>query len=163
MNAKILVLAAAAALTLPSAAFGLPATVLTDVALRTGPGPAYPVIGTIDRQAIVEVQGCVDAATWCQVSWNGRTGWTYAAYLAHEIQGRMVVMPEVRTQVQVQTYVMTHRIEPVYLQGEVVVGAILPRSVVTYDIPQSPYRYTYVNGRAVLVEPQTNQIVHVYR
>lgn len=208
MNAKILVLAAATALTLPSAAFGLPTTVLTDVALRTGPGPAYPVIGTIDRQAIVEVEGCVDAATWCQVSWNGRTGWTYAAYLAHEIQGRMVVVPEVRTQVQVptvvyqeqrastvvnsapvfvgdpivgpslgtlkvgtviqpppaqvQTYVTTQRIEPVYLQGEVVVGAILPRSVMLYDIPQSPYRYTYVNGRTVLVDPQTNQIVYVY-
>lgn len=57
----------------------------------------------------------------------------------------------------------THRVDPVYLQGEVVVGAILPRSVVMYDIPQSPYRYTYVNGRTVLVEPTSNQIVHVYR
>lgn len=208
MNAKLLVLAAATVLALPSAAFGLPATVVTDVALRTGPGPAYPVIGTIDRQAIVEVEGCVDAGTWCQVSWNGRTGWTYATYLAHEFQGRTVGLPEVRTQVQVptivyqeqrastvpagapifvgdpivgpslgtlrvgtviqppqqvQTYVTTHRVDPVYLQGEVVVGAILPRSVVMYDIPQSPYRYTYVNGRTVLVEPTSNQIVHVYR
>lgn len=66
MNAKLLVLAAATVLALPSAAFGLPATVVTDVALRTGPGPAYPVIGTIDRQAIVEVEGCVDAGTWCR-------------------------------------------------------------------------------------------------
>lgn len=208
MHAKILALAAAAAAALPSAAFALPATVLTDVALRTGPGPAYPIIGTIDRQAIVEVEGCVDAATWCQVSWNGRTGWTYATYLAHETQGRVVVLPEARPQVQVptivyqeqrastvassapiivgdpivgpsigtlkvgtviqppaevQTYVTTHRIEPVYLNGEVVVGATLPSSVVVHDIPEYRYRYTTVNGQTVLVEPGTNRIVHVYR
>lgn len=208
MNRKLLAATAFAAFAIPAAALALPATVLTDVALRTGPGPAYPIIGTIDRQAIVEVEGCVDAATWCQVSWNGRTGWTYASYLAHETQGRVVVLPDARTQVQVptivyqeqrastvpagapifvgdpivgpslgtlrvgtviqppqqvQTYVTTHRVDPVYLQGEVVVGAILPRSVAMYDIPQSPYRYTYVNGRTVLVEPTTNQIVHVYR
>lgn len=208
MNRRLLAATAFAAFAVPAAALALPATVLTDVALRTGPGPAYPIIGTIDRQAIVEVEGCVDAATWCQVSWNGRTGWTYASYLAHEMQGRVVVLPDARTQVQVptivyreqragtvahnapvivgdpivgpslgtlkvgtviqpppqvQTYVTTHRIEPVYLNGEVVVGAILPQSVTVHEVPQYQYRNTVVNGQTVLVEPGTNRIVHIYR
>ena len=45
-------------------------------------------------------------------------------------------------------------------QGEVVVGTVLPPSgVVFYEVPNefgaTQYRYTIVNGRTVLVEPQT--------
>jgi hypothetical protein len=46
------------------------------------------------------------------------------------------------------------------------VGAVLPESgVVYYDVPAeyhvTGYRYTYVNDRAVLVDPRTRQIVEI--
>jgi len=51
-------------------------------------------------------------------------------------------------------------------QGEVVVGTVLPSTGVTfYDVPSefgvTRYRYTIVNGRTVLVDPQTRTIVQV--
>lgn len=208
MTMKLPLLAVAATLALQASAHALPATTTADLSLRIGPGPTYPLIAVIDRNAIVEVEGCVDRGLWCQVSWNGRTGWSYAPYLAHAVQGRLVALPEVRTQVQVPTvvyyeqrasvapvpptvgtlgtlavpfdpvratieatspppavatYVMTNRVEPVYLEGEPVVGAILPPNIVAHPVPQYQYGYTVVNGRVVLVEQGTNRIVYVYR
>lgn len=51
-------------------------------------------------------------------------------------------------------------------QGEVVVGTVLPPSGVTfYTVPPefgaTTYRYTIVNGRTVLVEPQSRRIVQI--
>ena len=51
-------------------------------------------------------------------------------------------------------------------QGEVVVGTVLPPSgVVFYEVPNefgaTQYRYTIVNGRTVLVEPQTRRVVQI--
>ena len=63
-------------------------------------------------------------------------------------------------------YVVRERV-PVYtIPDRVVVGGVLPESgVVTYDVPQTfgvtPYRYTVVNGRTVLVEPRSRRIVQV--
>ncbi|WP_274627274.1 DUF1236 domain-containing protein [Arvimicrobium flavum] len=63
----------------------------------------------------------------------------------------------------VRTYVTSNRVEPVYLEGEVVVGAGLPDTVELVDIPEYDYRYVYVNGQPALVEPSTRRIVYVYR
>ena len=48
----------------------------------------------------------------------------------------------------------------------VIVGTVLPEDGVTfYDVPQTygatPYRYTVVNGRTVLVEPRSRRIVQI--
>ena len=64
---------------------------------------------------------------------------------------------------RVRTYVSSNEIEPVYLDGEVVVGAGLPETVVLREIPDYEYRYVYVNNQPVLVEPQSRRIVYVMR
>lgn len=64
---------------------------------------------------------------------------------------------------RVQTYVQQNRVEPVYLEGEVVVGAGLPQSVELRTIPDYEYNYMYVNGVPVLVDPGSRRIVYVYR
>jgi uncharacterized protein YraI len=64
---------------------------------------------------------------------------------------------------EVETFVTTHAIEPVYLQGEVVVGATIPEPVVLQPIPDYEYRYVYLNGQPVLVDPGTREIVYVVR
>ncbi len=64
---------------------------------------------------------------------------------------------------RVRTYVTEQQSDPVYLDGEVVVGAGLPETVELRDIPEYEYRYVYVNGQRVLVEPQSRRIVYVLR
>jgi len=64
---------------------------------------------------------------------------------------------------EVRTYVTTNKVEPVFLEGEVVVGATVPQNVRVYEIPNYKDRYAYINGRTVLVEPGSNKIVYVYR
>jgi uncharacterized protein YraI len=63
----------------------------------------------------------------------------------------------------VRTYVREHRVDPVYLEGEVVVGATLPENVVVHRIPDYDYEYVYVNGVPAVVEPDTRRIVYVVR
>lgn len=64
---------------------------------------------------------------------------------------------------QVQTYVTTNPIDPVYLEGEVVIGAGLPDTIALQPVPDYGYKYLYVNGQPVLVDPATRQIVYVVR
>ncbi|MGN6551334.1 MAG: DUF1236 domain-containing protein [Pararhizobium sp.] len=63
----------------------------------------------------------------------------------------------------VQTYVMDNRVDPVYLNGEVVVGAGIPDTVNLVQVPDYKYDYVYVNGEPVLVDPDSRRIVYVYR
>ena len=63
----------------------------------------------------------------------------------------------------VGSYVTSHPVSPVYLNGEVVQGAALPQSVALAPIPGYTYQYAYVNRVPVLVEPTTRTIAYVYR
>jgi uncharacterized protein YraI len=63
----------------------------------------------------------------------------------------------------VQTYVVEHPVNPVTLNGEVVVGAGLPSDVALAPVPDYDYDYAYVNQMPVLVEPSTRRIVYIYR
>ena len=63
-------------------------------------------------------------------------------------------------------YVIHERIPNHTVIEHVIVGTVLPEEGVTfYDVPQSygvtPYRYTIVSGRTVLVEPRTRRIVQI--
>jgi Protein of unknown function (DUF1236) len=63
-------------------------------------------------------------------------------------------------------YIIRERVPNYTIPDRVIVGGVLPETGVTYyDVPQSfavtPYRYTVVNGRTVLVEPRTRRIVQV--
>jgi hypothetical protein len=63
-------------------------------------------------------------------------------------------------------YVVRERVPDYTIPDRVIVGGVLPETgVMYYDVPQTfgvtPYRYTVVNGRTVLVEPRTRRIVQV--
>jgi uncharacterized protein YraI len=64
---------------------------------------------------------------------------------------------------RIRTYVVDHRVEPVIVEGEVVVGGTLPEPVVLHPVPDYEYTYAVVNGQSVLVDPTSRQIVYVYR
>jgi hypothetical protein len=63
-------------------------------------------------------------------------------------------------------YIVRERVPNYTIPDRVIIGGVLPESGVTYyDVPQTygatPYRYTGVNGRTVLVEPRSRRIVQV--
>lgn len=64
---------------------------------------------------------------------------------------------------EVRTYVTSHPVDPVYFDGEVVVGSTLPDGVKFVEVPDYKYQYVYVNGVPVLVDPTNRQVVHIVR
>ena len=63
----------------------------------------------------------------------------------------------------VRSYVASHPLAPVYLNGEVVEGVGLPADVALSPIPGYDYDYAFVNSVPVLVEPTTRRVTYVYR
>ena len=61
------------------------------------------------------------------------------------------------------TFVRANPVETIYLDGEVVVGAGVPDTVTTYELPQQGLRYVSINGQTVLIDAETGQIVQVLR
>jgi uncharacterized protein YraI len=62
----------------------------------------------------------------------------------------------------VRSFVVTRPVDPVYLEGTVVVGAGLPEVVPLYPVPDYEYRYAFVNDQRVLVDGD-RRIVYVFR
>lgn len=206
----------AAGLAASGAAFAATsATAVTDLNVRAGPGPEYPVVGLVGAGQAAIVTGCIQGSKWCTLD-NG--GWVYSDYLTADVSGSAVILTERPAVVEVptvtyeppsdgavaggavtgavtgaliggpigaavgavaggavgaavvepppeevRTYVTTNAGEPVYLDGEVVVGASLPDTVTLREVPNYEYRYVYLNGQPVLVEPQSRRIVYVVR
>jgi uncharacterized protein YraI len=93
---------------------------------------------------------------------------TGAAVVATPPVGQMVPVPPSVGVVQpiapppnVVSYVTMQAIQPVIVNGEVMVGATLPAAAPVYPIPSSPYVFSYINGQRVLVEPTARKIVYV--
>ncbi|SFC24914.1 DUF1236 domain-containing protein [Tropicimonas isoalkanivorans] len=64
---------------------------------------------------------------------------------------------------EVVTYVRENPVEPIYLNGEVVVGATVPQEVVLTPVPDAEYEYLYVNGVPAVVDPSSRTIVTIVR
>jgi uncharacterized protein YraI len=222
MNKSLLITTSVAAVfALTGAAFAQSsATATVDLNIRSGPGPSHQVVGVIQADESVTVEGCLEGSRWCRIAYDGNEGWVFSEYLVADLQGERVVISERREAIgvpvvqhdgggatgstvgmaggalagaliggpigaviggvagaaaggvtgsvidppsNVRTYVQDNRIEPVYLEGEVVVGAGLPETVELRTIPDYEYRYVYVNEVPVLVEPDTRRIVYVLR
>jgi hypothetical protein len=63
-------------------------------------------------------------------------------------------------------YIVREHVPDYTIPDRVIVGGVLPEVGVTYyDVPQTyavtPYRYTVVNGRTILVDPRSRRIVQV--
>ncbi len=199
-----------------SASADLEATAFTDLNLRAGPGPQYEVVGVISGSDKVDVTGCLETSNWCEVSYNGTTGWAFGDYLSAPVEGEPVAVYENRKVLEVTTidndeeiaknvtgtavvggivgalvggpvgaaagivagsatgavatppesvttYVVTNQLEPIYLDGEVIVGSGLPESVEIAQIPDSEYGYVYVNGVRAVVDPADRTVIYIVR
>lgn len=216
MNTKLSLGAIAAGLVLATSAFGqTTATAYTDLNLRAGPGPTYPILAVIPAQGSVAVDGCLEVGNWCRVTHGGVTGWSSGEYLTTMIEAPiyanrdrlsvgtvtydatttsgagtvaggatgavagaiiggpvgaiigaaigMGVGAAATPDERVTTYVRSNPVTPMYLDGEVVVGAGIPETVTLSEVPESEYYYAYVNGVPVLVERQNRRVVYIVR
>ncbi len=63
----------------------------TDVAsVRAGPDGSYPEVAQLDADTPVQVMGCLDDWSWCDVSFADNRGWLYAPDITYEYEGGYV-------------------------------------------------------------------------
>lgn len=60
-------------------------------------------------------------------------------------------------------YIAATPVNPFAVEGEIVVGAVIPAAVQLYEVPGSVYGYTIVNGMKVLVDVKSRSVVYIYR
>jgi len=60
-------------------------------------------------------------------------------------------------------YIAATPVNPFAVEGEIVVGAVIPAAVQLYEVPGSAYGYTIVNGMKVLVDVNSRSVVYIYR
>ncbi|MGV3635862.1 MAG: DUF1236 domain-containing protein [Pseudorhodoplanes sp.] len=137
-------------------------TATTDLNVRSGPDPQFPVIGMIRENRRATVLGCIDGSRWCQVDRRGRTGWVYSQYMtlsgdvvavlpAPEIEVDVAARPVVAAPAPVVAYMepapaVAYR-APVYAAPAPVVGYDRPAAAIGYNPP--PPIVTYQAAPAV--------------
>lgn len=172
---------------------------VTDLNVRAGPGPQFPVVGVLNTGEQAMLKGCLPNSKWCAIDEAGDQGWVYSDYVMADFSGNRVVLTQrpvdagiavvdppadvgnfsgassgellpgepvtgfEQPSTEVRTYIRSNQPEPVYLDGEVVSGAVLPESVELREIPDYNYRYVYVNGQPALIDPETRRVVYVVR
>ncbi len=110
-----------------------------------------------DQNLAAAATGTIGALT--AVALGGPVGAIVASGIAGTAVGAAAVEPSEET----ITFVTSNPVETVYLDGEVVVGAVIPSEVTTYELPQPEYRYLNVNGLPVLVSADNGAIVRIIR
>jgi uncharacterized protein YraI len=88
---KLLTLGLAALLlAIPVAASAQEAYTTRTVNVRAGPDTSYPPVAALGGGAPVQVMGCLDDWSWCDVVFGDNRGWVYAPYLNYVYQGARV-------------------------------------------------------------------------
>lgn len=68
-----------------------------------------------------------------------------------------VITPDEKT----VAYIEQNPVEPVFVNGELIVGATVPGEVQSFQVPTGEYQYVNLNGRYVLIEPASREIVYI--
>lgn len=80
-----------ALLAVPVVAAAQVAYVGSDVNMRAGPDAGYPLVSWLPAGSTINVYGCVDGYSWCDVAAaNGVRGWVNAAYINYPYQSSQV-------------------------------------------------------------------------
>lgn len=66
------------------------ATTTRPVGLHAGPDGTYPLVAQLDADTPVQVMGCLDDWSWCDVSVEDNRGWVFAPAITYEYEGGYV-------------------------------------------------------------------------
>jgi uncharacterized protein YraI len=213
---SLLAMTAAGLLAAAPALAQVSATAATDLNLRAGPAGDQQILAVIPANGAVTVDGCLETANWCQVNFEGTTGWAYGEYLNATAQDQQVVVIENRDVLSVPavtfadagetdggveevtgaaagaalaaaliggpaaiaagaalgatlgdddpalSFVRDNPVDPIFLDGEVVVGAGIPEGVEMIEVPETEFSYANINGVPVIVNGDRS-IVRIVR
>jgi uncharacterized protein YraI len=101
MKSIVAFLAAGIALVISQGALAYEAYITSGGALRAGPAPNYPPVADVSAGEPVQVYGCLDGYSWCDVSFRGYRGWFDGRLLAYPYQGIRLPLASVGAQVGV--------------------------------------------------------------
>jgi non-ribosomal peptide synthetase component E (peptide arylation enzyme) len=113
--------------------------------------------------AIVAIAGAVSAPIAAKAQTEVTTGLAHGGPVVVDGDAAGIAVDQVPA---FRQYIIREHVPDYTIPDRVVVGGVLPETGVTYyDVPQTfgitPYRYSVVNGRTILVEPRTRRIVQV--
>jgi uncharacterized protein YraI len=95
MKAFLPTLAAGALVAMSGAAFAdTSVSAVTDLNVRAGPGPQYPVIGVLAAGQQATLNGCLENSKWCTIAEAQGQGWVYSDYVAADFGGSQVMLTE---------------------------------------------------------------------
>jgi uncharacterized protein YraI len=55
--------------------------------IYAGPDNSYPEVAQLDPDTPIQVMGCLDDWSWCDVGFDGNRGWLYSPDIAYQYQG----------------------------------------------------------------------------
>lgn len=80
---------------LSGAAFAeTPVSAVTDLNVRAGPGPQYPVIGVLAAGQSATLTGCIEDSKWCTIAEADGPAWVYSDYVTADFGGKQVVLTD---------------------------------------------------------------------
>ena len=94
MKPLLLSIVGALALTSGAAFADTPVSAVSDLNVRAGPGPQYPVTGVLKAGQAATLTGCLDNSKWCTIAEAGGQGWVYSDYVTADFGGTRVVITQ---------------------------------------------------------------------
>ena len=132
--------------------------------LRTGPGEQYPVEATIGHNDRVEVHGCLQGITWCDLNWGNLRGWAAADYIAYDGVSGVKVLPLVSSDelgIPIVNFEAVDGVVPEFIGTVAKVDGVMtivsPPEAVSAYISEQSVETVYVQGEIVagVVLPET--------
>src|SRR4051812_4094628 len=87
---RALGLAIALAVGAPVAAYAIDGYVVSDITLQAGPDTEYPPIENLSAGTEVDIQGCIEGFSWCDVTVGEDRGWVPGSFLEQEYDNQPV-------------------------------------------------------------------------
>lgn len=94
MKPLLLSIVGALALTSGVAFADTPVSAVSDLNVRAGPGPQYPVSGVLKAGQPATLTGCLQDSKWCTIAEAGGQGWVYSDYVTADFSGTRVVVTQ---------------------------------------------------------------------
>lgn len=144
------------------AVLGAEAGIAATTVEYAGNNPVEPIIIEGDIAAGATVP---DGVTVYPVEGDPAYGYIYAngrVWIVDLASNTLVYSPGFTVNQSAADFAIANPVEPVVVEGDVVVGYVLPSGTVVTPVPEDPYYgYVYIDGRPALVESATGTIVWV--